>query len=107
MDLAVLELVVVSYQTNTLAMIDMFLDGPFSLVSNHTDFHHMILSRDQNVVETHCHVIVYVTNTFLIRFLKKQRMLNEAKILIRASHTTQHPPIQFKYSIEFSSIVFA
>ena len=33
-------------------MIDMFLDGPFSLVSNHIDFHHMILSRDRNVVET-------------------------------------------------------
>ena len=65
----------------------------------------MILSRDQNVVETRD--IVYVTNTFLVRFLKKQRMLNEAKILIRASHTTQHPPIQFINSIEFSSIVFA
>ena len=24
-------------------------------------------------------------------------MLNEAKILIRASHTTQHPPIQLKF----------
>ena len=42
----------VSFPTNTLAMIDMFLDGPFSLVSNHIDFHHMILSRDRNVVET-------------------------------------------------------
>lgn len=55
----------------------------------------MNLSHDQTVrvVETRDTVhVVYVTNTFLIRFLKKQRMLNEAKILIRASHTTQHPP---------------